>query len=188
MTGGDPISARFMRQDNFTFVPQFKLTLVGNHKPVLKNVDEAARRRFLIVPFERKPAILDRELEQKLIAEAPGILQWMIEGCLDWQANGLVKPASVLAATEEYFSDQDLFAHWLAEECDCDPGNSEKSETSSTLFKSWKEYAVAAGNAPGSQQSFKDQMIRHGLKFFRGRRAREFFGIQIKPKASFHEG
>ena len=42
----------------------------------------------------------------------------MIEGCLDWQANGLLKPASVLAATEEYFSDQDLFAHWLAEECD----------------------------------------------------------------------
>jgi putative DNA primase/helicase len=188
MTGGDPISARFMRQDYFTYIPQFKLTIVGNHKPVLKNVDEAARRRFLIVPFEHKPAILDRELEQTLMAEAPGILQWMIEGCLDWQANGLVKPRSVLAATEEYFSDQDLFAHWLAEECDCDRGNSEKSETSSTLFKSWKEYAVAAGNAPGSQQSFKDQMIRNGFKYIRGRRAREFFGIRTKPKASFHEG
>ena len=131
MTGGDRISARFMRQDFFEFTPQFKLMIVGNHKPVLRNVDEAARRRFLIVPFERKPEHPDRELEQKLLAEANGIMQWMIEGCLDWQANGLLKPASVLAATEEYFSDQDLFAHWLAEECICEPGNMDRSETSS---------------------------------------------------------
>lgn len=185
MTGGDRISARFMKQDFFEFTPQFKLMIVGNHKPMLKNVDDAARRRFLIVPFEHKPANPDRELEQKLLAEAPAILQWIIEGCLDWQANGLSKPASVLAATAEYFSDQDLFAHWLAEECDCEPGNNDKSETSGVLFKSWKEYAMAAGNSPGSQQSFKDQMIRHGLKFFRGRKAREFFGIRLLPKAVF---
>ena len=60
MTGGDPIAARFMRQDFFTYTPQFKLLIVGNHKPVLKNVGEAARRRFLIVPFERKPENPDR--------------------------------------------------------------------------------------------------------------------------------
>jgi putative DNA primase/helicase len=186
MTGGDPISARFMRQDNFTFIPQFKLTIAGNHKPVLKNVDEAARRRFLIVPFERKPATLDRGLEQKLIAEAPGILQWMIEGCLDWQANGLSKPASVLAATEEYFSDQDLFAHWLAEECICEAGNMDRSETSGTFFKAWREFAIAAGNSPGSQQSFKDQMMRHGFKFHRSSKSREFFGISLRPRASYH--
>jgi putative DNA primase/helicase len=187
MTGGDRISARFMRQDFFEFTPQFKLMIVGNHKPVLRNVDEAARRRFLIVPFERKPENPDRELEEKLKAEAAGILRWMIEGCLDWQANGLVKPPSVLAATAEYFSDQDLFAHWLAEECDCEPGNTHKSETSGKLFKSWKEYALAAGNSPGSQQSFKDQMIRHGFRFYRSARAREFFGVMLRQKASFHE-
>jgi putative DNA primase/helicase len=185
MTGGDRISARFMRQDFFEFTPQFKLTIVGNHKPVLKNVDEAARRRFLIVPFERKPEVPDRELEQKLAAEAGAILQWMIEGCLDWQRNGLLKPASVLAATEEYFSDQDLFAHWLAEECDCAPGNMDKSETSGKLFKSWRDFATDAGNSPGSQQSFKDRMTRHGFKFYRSRHSREFFGIALRALASF---
>src|SRR5262249_22650608 len=89
LTGGDRISARFMRQDFFEFAPQFKLTIIGNHKPVLHNVDDAARRRFNVVPFIRKPEKPDRELEQKLIREAPGILQWMIEGCLDWQQHGL---------------------------------------------------------------------------------------------------
>jgi putative DNA primase/helicase len=187
MTGGDRISARFMRQDFFEFTPQFKLTIIGNHKPVLRNVDEAARRRFLIVPFEHKPEKPDRELEQKLMQEAPSILRWMIKGCLDWQTHGLVKPASVLAATEEYFSDQDLFEHWLEEECSCAPGNNNVSETSSALFKSWRDYSLSAGNSPGTQQSFKDQMIRHGFKFYRGRKAREFFGVRLKPKASFHD-
>ena len=55
MTGGDPITARLMRQDNFTFRPTFKLLLSGNSKPVLRNVDEAWRRRFHIIPFTFRP-------------------------------------------------------------------------------------------------------------------------------------
>jgi putative DNA primase/helicase len=187
LTGGDRISARFMRQDFFEFTPQFKLMIIGNHKPRLSSVDDAARRRFLIVPFERKPDKPDRELDQKLIGEAPGILQWMIQGCLDWQRNGLQKPASVLAATEEYFSDQDLFAHWLAEECVCEPGNTYRSAASSVLFKSWSEYARSAGCAAGSTVSFKDQMTNHGFKFIRGRKAREFFGISLQTMRAAHE-
>jgi putative DNA primase/helicase len=185
MTGGDRISARFMRQDFFEFTPQFKLMIVGNHKPVLRNVDDAARRRFLIIPFDKTPPVPDRELEAKLMKEAPAILQWMIAGCLDWQANGLSKPASVIAATEEYFSDQDLFAHWLAEECDCEPGNIHKSETSGTLFKAWRDFAAVAGHQPGSQLTFKDRMIQHNFVFKRSNKAREFFGIRLRPKAVF---
>ena len=113
LTGRDPITARFMRQDNFTFRPAFKLMIVGNHKPTLHNVDEAARRRFNIVPFTRMPAKPDPKLDAKLRAEAPGILRWMIVGCRDWQANGLQRPQSVVEATEEYFSNQDTFGQWL---------------------------------------------------------------------------
>jgi putative DNA primase/helicase len=63
-----------MRQDFFTYVPQFKLTIIGNYRPVLRNVDDAARRRFNIVPFTRKPPNPDRGLEAKLKLEWPGIL------------------------------------------------------------------------------------------------------------------
>jgi putative DNA primase/helicase len=102
-----------MRQDFFKYVPQFKLTIIGNHRPVLRNVDDAARRRFNMVPFIRKPPKVDKKLEEKLRFEWPAILRWMIEGCLDWQKNGLVRPASIEAATEAYFSEQDLFGQWL---------------------------------------------------------------------------
>ena len=149
MTGGDQISARFMQKDFFTFRPSFKLTIIGNHKPVLKNVDDAARRRFNLVPFNRTPAKPDPLLEQKLKAEWPGILRWLIEGCLDWQANGLVRPASVVRATESYFEDQDLMSQWLAEACDAEPGNQYKWEATGSLFASWTDFANRAGEKPG---------------------------------------
>jgi putative DNA primase/helicase len=181
LTGGDPITARYMRCDFFTYLPAFKLTVIGNHKPVLNNVDDAAKRRFNIVPFLRKPATPDHELEGKLLAEAPAILRWAILGCGDWQRHGLIRPKCVIEATAEYFSDQDAFAHWLDEECICEPSNVNRSEASSVLFKAWAEYARAAGVKPGASPSFKDRMIAAGFKFYRGRKAREFFGISLRP-------
>jgi putative DNA primase/helicase len=117
LTGGDKITARFMRQDFFTFTPAFKLTVAGNHKPGLRNVDEAMRRRFLMVPFNHRPAHPDPDLARKLRAEWPGILAWMIEGCRDWQRHGLVRPDAVTEATRDYFEAQDVMGRWLKERC-----------------------------------------------------------------------
>jgi putative DNA primase/helicase len=184
MTGGDPVSARFMRQDFFTFRPAFKLTIVGNHKPVLRNVDDAMRRRFRIIPFLHKPAAPDRELEQKLRAEWPGILRWMIDGCLDWQANGLTSPQSVNEATESYFSEQDTFGHWLEEECAADaPGVvSSKATATSLLFATWRVYAQNAGEDPGSVKTFVEAMRRKGFEQYRSKRSRGFKGVALKPR------
>src|SRR3954452_3919523 len=77
-----------MRQDFFTYTPAFKLVIAGNHKPGLRGVDEAIRRRFHLLPFIVTIADPDLELPEKLKAEWAGILQWMIEGCLRCQRAG----------------------------------------------------------------------------------------------------
>jgi hypothetical protein len=130
----------------------------------LHNVDDAARRRFNIVPFMRKPDRPDPELERKLMDEAGGILQWMIEGCLDWQENGLSRPAAVQAATDAYFSDQDLFGQWIEDCCDQHLGNAKLWDRSADLFDSWTEYAVKAGEAANSRKSFGQEMQRRGFE------------------------
>lgn len=180
ITGGDAITARFMRADFFTYRPQFKLTIVGNHKPVLNNVDDALRRRFNIVPFERKPDRPDRELEAKLKAEWPAILAWMIGGCLDWRAQGLVRSQSVTAATATYFSDQDLFGQWLEDECDAEPGNDHKWEKSGALFTSWSAYAKGAGEQPGTQKAFAERAKRAGLEPARIYQGRIYRGVELR--------
>ena len=182
LTGGDPITARFMRQDNFTFCPQFKLTIVGNHRPTIQSVDDAMRRRFNIVPFTRKPANPDSELPQKLLAEAPAILRWMIDGCIDWQANGLRRPPIVVDATAEYFSAQDMLAQWIEDECDAEPGNDWKRATSADLFASWSAYAKRAGEAPQSRKVFSDALAKKGFVNSRGSGGvRTYQGIRLKP-------
>jgi putative DNA primase/helicase len=183
MTGGDRITARFMRQDNFTFRPQFKLLIAGNHPPVLSNVDDAMRRRFNIVPFIAKPREPDPLLSEKLAAHDGRILQWMIEGCLDWQRNGLLRPTSVLEATADYFEEQDVFGQWLTDRCDVDPG-SNLCEVSGKLFADWQQYAIDRGEPTGTQRSFAGALARRGIrrerKRFRGAPQRLFAGVALK--------
>lgn len=187
MTGGDMITARFMRQDFFTFAPKFKLLIIGNYRPVLRNVDDALRRRFNIVPFDRKPEKPDRELEAKLQAEWPGILRWMLNGCLDWQVNGLQRPKAVVDATASYFSDQDLLGQWLEEECDAEPGNAYKTETAADLYTSWRQHAEHAGENPGSQKAFADALLKRGFERARTPSARIFRGIRLKPRPAYQQ-
>jgi P4 family phage/plasmid primase-like protien len=182
LTGGDTITARFMRQDFFEYRPQFKLTVIGNHKPALRNVDDAARRRFNVVPFTHKPDVPDRQLEEKLKAEWPGILRWMIEGCLDWQENGLIRSQSVMDATATYFSEQDLLRQWLDECCDSGPT---KSDTLAALFKSWTDYALVNGEKPRTTTWFTPVMQGLGfesVKHTPGQNSkRGFTGVGLKP-------
>ncbi|HUS53275.1 MAG TPA: phage/plasmid primase, P4 family, partial [Thermohalobaculum sp.] len=123
LTGGDVIAARFMRQDFFEFTPQFKLVIAGNHKPGLRSIDEAIRRRFHLVPFTVTipPEKRDPDLAEHLKAEWPAILAWAIEGCLAWQRDGLAPPESVLAATAHYLEGQDAIAAWIDDCCKRDP-------------------------------------------------------------------
>lgn len=138
LTGQDPVTARFMRQDFFTYVPQFKLLLIGNHAPQLRNVDDAITRRFRVIPFVFKPEAPDKTLPLKLKAEYPQILYWMIQGCLDWQLHGLTTPAKVEEYTKSYLDSQDIVKQWI-DEC-CEQSNYYVSKIAD-LFKSWSSYA-----------------------------------------------
>lgn len=180
LTGGDPITARFMRKDNFTYIPQFKLTFIGNHEPTLHSVDEAMRRRFRIIPFNRKPVKPDRKLEDKLREEWPQILSWMIEGAIRWQEQGLSYPDAMKAATDEYFDAQDVMGQWL-NDC-CEIGG---FEAGGALFESWKKYAGAAGEDAGSQKAFTGAMQKRGYRKFRSsdaNRTRSVKGISLKKR------
>ncbi len=181
MTGGDPITARFMRQDFFTFEPKFKLLIAGNHRPGLRNIDEAIRRRFNLIPFAVKiPAgERDHDLPNKLKAEWPGILKWAIQGCLDWQKQGLQPPQAVQDATSEYLEAEDALGTWLNESCTI---TSTFESSSATLFASWKAWADAAGEHAGSQKRFSQALQARGFEPKRMTGGKSGFkGIGIKP-------
>jgi putative DNA primase/helicase len=179
MTGGDKIAARFMRGDFFEFAPQFKLVIAGNHKPGLRSVDEAIRRRFNLVPFtvHIPPAERDDKLTERLKEEWPGILSWMVEGCLAWQQKGLSPPPVVTQATAEYLESEDALTCWFEDKCE----RSHHSRTSSSdLFVSWKNWADAAGEPVGTQKRFSQKLEERGFQKERSRRGSDFIGIYLR--------
>lgn len=179
VTGGDPITANFMHRDPFTFIPNFKLAISGNHKPGLRSVDEAIRARFNLVPFTVTIPVTERDpgLSEKLWAEAPAILSWAIEGCHDWRHGRLAPPTKVTAATEEYFDSEDMTALWIAECCDVTDVRDETA--SSLLFECWSWWATKQGERPGTQKAFSRTMERHGFRKERRNEGVKFLRIML---------
>jgi P4 family phage/plasmid primase-like protien len=179
LTGGDPITARFMRQDFFTYQPKFKLLIAGNHKPSLRSINEATQRRFHLVPFTVTipESERDKDFRDTLKPEWPGILQWAIEGCLEWQRKGLAPPAIVREASEAYFADQDVISTWIAACCD---RGAQLSAASSDLYASWKKWADAAGEWAGSNKTFSARLEEAGFKRRREMGGTAFYGIALR--------
>ena len=183
LTGGDKISARFMRQNFFEFTPKFKLLISGNHRPTIKSVDEAMRRRLHLVPFvvTIPPSKRDADLTDKLQSEWPGILNWALAGLKAYHRDGLNPPAAVIDATADYLTVEDSFGTWLEECCDLDaPG----VVASADLWASWKSWAERNGEHIGNRKQFSQTLVdRTGIQpaWADGGSKRGFSGIQLKP-------
>src|SRR5262245_12321485 len=108
-----------MREDFWEFPPTHKLILCTNHKPKVRGNDHAIWRRLRLVPFVVTFAEeqQDKQLPEKLRAEAEGILAWIVRGCLEWQRQGLGAAGAVDSATREYRSEQDVVSAFIAERC-----------------------------------------------------------------------
>jgi len=186
LTGGDKISARFMRQDFFEYTPQFKLIIAGNHKLGLKSVDEAIRRRFNLIPFTVTipPDERDEALPEKLKTELPGIMQWMINGCVDWQERSLAPPEVVTMATAAYLEAEDALAAWIEESGQRDSNAWEKS---SDLFASWAASATKAGEYVGPMKRFLSVLETKGLTYERRKDGRGYRGLRLSRYSGSEE-
>ena len=191
LTGGDEISARFMRQDFFEYTPHFKLVIAGNHKPSLRSVDEAIRRRLHLIPWnvvipsdER-----DKKLGEKLCTEWPGILVWMIEGCLQWQQIGLAPPEAVTKATDAYMEAEDALTAFIDEQCIRDPNAWERT---TTLYAGWKAWAEKSGEFVGSMKRFLQTLetrgTSYGVTYERSKTGRGFRGLRLVGDAGLVGG
>lgn len=184
LSGGGPITANFMHCDQFEFIPQCKLIISGNNKPTIRSVDPAWRRRFHLIPF--KVTIAKGEVDQdlrdvKLPREWGGILQWAIEGCLEWRRHGLNPPECVRQATEQYLHDEDVCTRWM-EETECRIGRG-SYDSASGLYESYRKWAEAAGERfIYSQKRFGQELEKRGFRREHMRPGKFYFGLERKMK------
>lgn len=163
LTGGDTITARFLRHEFFQFRPAFKLWIRGNHKPQIRGTDDGIWRRLMLIPFtvQIPPSEVDPRLPEKLREELPGILRWAVDGCMDWQQGGLRSPAAVTDAVAAYRSEMDLLGEFIAECCVIAP---EAKAKASDLYRTYREWAEENGHAPVSNTRFGLALAERGFQ------------------------
>lgn len=167
LTGGEPITARYLNREFFEFQPQFTIWLATNHKPRVKGTDHGIWRRIHLVPFavtiDRDK--MDRALGARLRAEGPGILRWAVEGARAWQEYGLCPPATVLDATNEYRTEQDVVAEFLDQCCVL---SSTASTPSADLYAVYAAWCRESGEYLRSARWFGGQLTARGVESGKG--------------------
>jgi putative DNA primase/helicase len=182
LTGGDTLTARFLHQEFFDFHPTHRILIRGNHKPAINGTDEGIWRRLRLVPFTVEIPIeeQDRDLLRKLEGELPGILNWALQGCQEWQTDGLKTPPIVTAAVKEYRDESDTLGRFLEECCEARKLAQVKS---SVLFKRYQEYCEAAGERWTSAKDFPAEMQRRGFEWKRESKGSLFLGVELNCDA-----
>jgi putative DNA primase/helicase len=179
LTGGDRLTARYMRGDYFDFHPQFTLIIAGNEKPSLAGVDPAIRARMVLVPFDVQipPEEQDPNLKDKLLAEAPAILRWAIDGAVEWHQRGLDVPGSILDASDAYLDDEDLWKGFIADEVIIDPGAVTEAAALHERFEKW---CKREGAQLVSRIRFNKEMRARGWVINRVSGGRVFPGLRLR--------
>ena len=161
ITGGDTLEGRRLYQEAFTFKPQFKPWMYGNHKPEIRGTDDAIWSRVRLVPFDVSfKGREDLELADKLEAELSGILNWAIQGCLDWQRTGLRPPAKVQAATQAYRDEMDVFGPFIAERCVI---HRTADVRANDLWNAYKTWCEESGTKEQTQTKFGKYLSSKGF-------------------------
>jgi putative DNA primase/helicase len=171
MTGRDPVVGEFKYQEQFSDTPQYKIWLVTNPKPRIVGTDDAIWDRVIFVPFLRYFADHERDkgLREKLQSEAPGILNWMIEGCLEWQRIGLAVPDSIRNATRQYRNEQNVLGHFIEDCCVVKEG---LTVGKSSIYETYKDWATKMGEFVMTNTQFNEQfelLFESGKSSTRGR-------------------
>jgi phage/plasmid-associated DNA primase len=182
LTGQDTISARFMWAEWFDFKPTHALHLSTNHKPEIRGTDPAIWRRIRLIPWAVTipPAEQDRRLAEKLRGELPGVLAWIVRGCLEWQREGLQAPEEVRQATKAYRAEMDVLAAFLA---DCCLRGEDEEAFAGELWGTWKRWCEETGEQAGSQKRFGGRLAERGFLNHRDSKTgrKVWSGLSLRP-------
>lgn len=188
LTGEDPIQARHLNKGFFTFFPDFKITMSGNNKPIIKDTSDGIWRRMQLVPWEADipREQRDKGLKDKLLAERDGIFAWLMRGLLDWKKHGLIEPEDVRLATSEYRDDSDTVGRFLRQTCEI--GEDSRARPwrvmKLDLFELYQAWCRETGAYEMAERAFSKDVK---AKRFREKHSNGAWWIGVKPVVSLED-
>ncbi len=182
LTGGDKIKARRMREDFWEFEPTHHIFLAANHKPEIRGTDTGIWSRIQLVPFNVSfYGREDRTLGDVLRAESSGILAWAIQGCLQWQKEGLNRPQAIEKATGGYRADSDTVQRWIDECCTKGPN---MSASAADIHGNYKKWCSDAGEHAVTKKQLGERLEALGFTQDRTASTRLWRGLCVPESAA----
>lgn len=182
LTGGDKILARFLYGSEFEYKPKFKIWMATNHLPIIRGTDDGIWRRIKIIPFNIQipKEKVDKKLEYKLKAEYTGILNWIVQGAIMWQQEGLEDPEAVTKVIETYRAEMDPLDAFLEECCTTGQNYSIKARE---MYDAYHEWAKESEEYKMSMTKFGREMRKKLLRVKR-RDGWYYVGLKLKEPDS----
>jgi putative DNA primase/helicase len=180
LAGREPISARFLHKEFFTFLPSFTPWVRTNHRPIVKGTDNGIWRRLVIVPFRRTftPEEQDTALPSKLQSEVEGILAWLVQGAGIYLKTGLRNSPAMCRELAQYRSDSDLLGEFLTEKTLSEPSAEVKS---SELYDQYKFWCERSGLKPVSKRALSEQLSERNFGKRKSGSDRFYTGLKSVP-------
>jgi putative DNA primase/helicase len=187
LTGGDPITARRMHENLWTFPPTHKLVLATNHKPDVRTTDLGTWRRQKLVPFTVTipKAEQDPRLPELLRAESAGILNWALQGCREWQRDDLGEPGAVRDATEAWRAESDPLGGFLAERCAIESGAQARA---ADLYDAYRSWCAETGDDLVTVRVFGMRLGERGLESRKSHGTKVWRGVRLLSRAAAAAG
>lgn len=185
LAGREPISARFLHKEYFTYEPRFTPWVRTNHKPIVKGDDDGIWRRLVILPFRRTfaPHEQDLHLEGRLLKERDGILAWMVEGARRYLREGLKLSPTMTREQTQYRKDSDMLGEFLTE---CTKAAADGRVEQKALFVSWQNWCKDNGVQPGSKKTFTQRLSERGLPPKDSNGKRYYQGLHLRDPLFRH--
>ncbi len=182
ITGGERITARPLYGKPVHFSPKFSLWLATNHRPVIRGTDDGIWRRVVLIPWKAKITAdeKDESLGDKLIAEAPGIMRWILEGAYKWHREGLRVPEQVRDQTASYRDEMDLLGAFLEQCCKLQEDTTERS---SVLYETFKAWCETQGERPWKQKTLKERLRERSIACVKRKGIMTFLGLETLSEA-----
>lgn len=160
MTGGEKVRASHKYEHEFEYQVTYKIWLNGNHKPEITDTTFSIWRRVKMIPFDITipPNERDRRLREKLRAEYPAILAWAVQGCIDWQSDGLKDPQEVTDAVAEYRQEQDFLMEFFHAKCFLNPKDAECTVSHKELFTAYQSWCADNSTDPVATKTFAKRL------------------------------
>jgi putative DNA primase/helicase len=179
ITGGDRIACRELYKNLIEFDPQFKIWLATNDLPQFSGGDQSMARRIRViefpVTFDEKTQ--DHELQNRLLKEAPEILNWALQGYAEWKMQGLNPPEDVLLATQSYRAENDSIGQFIET---CCIRESKAKATTGHLYQAYEDWCRASAIDLMPKNSFGKELRRRDFAPVKGRSGNGWAGIRLK--------